>query len=41
MTRGSKINVDVVLDYDKENNVYVISDERMEALDDKVVNMSR
>ena len=26
MTRGSKINVDVVLDYDKENNVYVISD---------------
>ena len=41
MTMGSKINVDVVLDYDKENNVYVISDERMEALDDKVVNMSR
>ena len=41
MTIGSKISVDVVLDYDKENSVYVISDERMESLDDKVVNMAR
>ncbi len=41
MTIGSKISVDVVLDYDKESDVYVISDELMESLDDKVVNMAR
>ena len=38
---GSKITVDVVLDYDKENHVYFISDEQMEGLDDKVVKMVR
>ena len=38
---GSKIKVDVVLDYDKENHVYFISDEQMEGLDDKVVKMVR
>ncbi|QNM05593.1 hypothetical protein [Qiania dongpingensis] len=41
VTYGTKITVDVTLDYDKENNLYVISDEQMEALDGKVVNMSR
>ena len=41
VTYASKIKVDITLDYDKDNNVYVISDEQMEGLDDKVVNMSR
>lgn len=41
MSYGTKIQVDVTLDYDKENNLYVISDEHMEALDGKVVNMLR
>lgn len=33
--------VKVVLDYDKENNIYFISDEQMEALDHQVVNIAR
>ncbi|MCI8464542.1 MAG: hypothetical protein HFI63_01600 [Lachnospiraceae bacterium] len=37
---GNKITVDVVLDYDKENYVYFISDEQMEALDDDVVSIT-
>ncbi len=41
MVYKEKTTVKVVLDYDKENNVYLISDEQMEALDDKVVHIAR
>lgn len=41
MSYNNKIKVDVTLDYDKENNQYIISDEQMEALDSRVVDMSR
>lgn len=41
MVYKEKTTVKVVLDYDKENNIYLISDEQMEALDDKVVNIAR
>lgn len=37
----SAVQVDITLDYDAENNLYTISDEQMEALDSRVVNMSR
>lgn len=37
MVYREKVTVKVVLDYDKENNLYLISDEQMEALDDRVV----
>lgn len=40
MVYKDKTDVKVVLDYDKENNIYFISDEQMEALDDQVVNLS-
>lgn len=36
-----KTTVKVILDYDKENNIYYISDEQMEALDGQVVNIAR
>ena len=40
MVYKNKVTVKVVLDYDKENNIYFISDEQMEALDDQVVNIA-
>ena len=41
MVYQDKTAVKVVLDYDKENNIYFISDEEMEALDNQVVNIAR